>query len=145
MFAHPSKKDLNFAFPASASTKAQAVSVVQVYIKQQDKKIEDMNKLVQHATKLKAARRGQSGNGIGVALSDRQILKFETLREGHERMIKNLEQLMIDIDSSEFIFNYEEKAAEIVAQRRRNSNESVTCSQKKTETEISCTRELLEI
>jgi hypothetical protein len=105
---------MNFAFPASDKTKAQAFCGVEVYIKEQEKQVGDMEKLIVHNKRLMLARQG-SKNNVGVMLSTRQIQKFETKKEDHISSIERLQSLLDEIDSSDFCFNYDEKAAEIVA------------------------------
>jgi hypothetical protein len=112
---HQPKQDTtNFAFPASEKSRAQAFEGVEVYIKEQEKNVGDMDKLIVHTERLKLARKG-SKNNIGVLLSTRRIQKFENIKEDHIRTIKSLESLLDEIDSSDFCINYDKKAAEIVA------------------------------
>jgi hypothetical protein len=109
-----SKDTISLAFPSCEKTKAQAFCGVEVYIKEQEKKMGDMDKLIVHNERLKLARQG-SKNNFGVMLSTRQIQKFENKKEDHIRTIKNLQSLLDEIDSSDFCFDYDEKALEIVA------------------------------
>jgi hypothetical protein len=113
LFSSGKKDASSFAMPASDQTKAQARSMVKDVIKREEKKVQDMNKLVDYYGRLKAAREA-SQSKVGVVLSNRQIQKFLAKKHVSVRTIQELELLMKEISESEFVENYAHKAAAIV-------------------------------
>jgi hypothetical protein len=108
------KKDVNsFGMPSSDKTKAQARRMVRDVILHENKKIQDMNKLVEYYGRLKAAREA-SQSKVGVVLSNRQIQKCQAKKHVSVQTIQDLELLMKEISESEFVENYAHKAAAIV-------------------------------
>jgi hypothetical protein len=109
-----------FKFPASDQTKDKARRMVQDVIKQEEKKVQDMNKLVEHNERLKAAREA-SLNKVGVMLSTRQIQKYQVKKRSSIQTIMDLELLIKEIGQSEIFENYAHKTATIV--ERNNSQQ----------------------
>jgi hypothetical protein len=108
------KKDVNsFGMPSSDKTKAQARRMVRDVILDENKKVQDLNKLVEYYGRLKAAREA-SQNKVGVLLSNRQIQKFQAKKHVSVQTIQELELLMKEISDSEFVENYAHRAAAIV-------------------------------
>jgi hypothetical protein len=100
--------------PASDETKAQASHFVNGFIEQEVKKVNDVNKIVLHHERLKAAREA-SHSKFGVMLSNRQIEKYQAKLRISEQTIEDLELTILqEIDQSEFVENFAAKAAAIV-------------------------------
>jgi hypothetical protein len=119
-----SKKETNYApLPASDETKAQALHLVNGFIEQEVKKVTDLNKIVLHHELLKAAREA-SHSKFGVIISTRQIEKYRAKLRIYVHAIVDLEGLLQEIDQSDFVENFADKAAAIV--KRNHSLEDLS-------------------
>jgi hypothetical protein len=103
----------NAPLPASDETKAQAMHLVNGFIEQEVKKVTDVNKIVPHQERLKAAREA-SDSQYGVMLSNRLIEKYHAKWRISVLTIVDLGEILLEIDESEFVQNYADKAAAIV-------------------------------
>jgi len=104
-----------------------ATHAIQKQISKLEKKVEEMEKLIDYAHHFLSARL-EAKNDIGVVLSMKQLLKYEAHKEKYAKAVADLEEIMLEATLSETDVDYETMIQPILEEAERKPSSSTPCS-----------------